>query len=173
MISCLNNSLTKVKHIWDKARHDIQVYRLHRHATSKPDECHPKESTLEILKKLQELRKGRPSTASVVGSRRDKIQQPDEYNEQTHEYLSIVLPKSASHPVEILGSPKNANLKFLMRAEHVLTILRVVSTHLDNSTQFSELTHVDQLLKEVTALICGIESRKESYRKCSTCRMQK
>lgn len=173
MITQPLSQLKKAARIWDKARRSISAYLSRPHATSTQDGCHPKESTLEILKTLRERRKALPLMAGAGDYRLGRKQQPDECSAQKHEYLSIALPMSASCPVEILGSPENVNLKFVRRAEHVLTILRVVSSHLDSSTQFSELAHADQLLKEVAGLLCGIESRQEKNRKCSTCQMKK
>lgn len=173
----MNNSLKIMTKsgagILGKARQSIAEFCLRQHATSKQGKCHPKQSTLEILKNLRELQKA-PSPAVNAGDfQNDKTQRSDESSVQTHEYLSIVLPKSANHPVEILGYPNNVDLKFLRRAEHVLTILRVVSNYVDSSTQFSDLARADQLLKEVSGLICGIESHQEKHHKCPACQMRK
>ncbi|ECZ5234074.1 hypothetical protein AH156_13790 [Salmonella enterica subsp. enterica serovar Enteritidis] len=167
------SQLKKAARIWDKAHRGIAAFWLRQHATSKQGEYHPKESKLQILKKLREQQKAQSTSVNAGDFQSDKTQQSAEYSEPTHEYLSIVLPMSASHPVEILGYPNNVDLKFVRRAEHVLTILRVVSSYVDNSTQFSDLAYADQLLKEVAGLLCGIESQKEKHRKCPACRMRK
>lgn len=168
-----NNLFNVMARILDKARRSTAVFLPRQRATSIQDKCPPKESKLQILKKLRELQKAPSPSANVGDFQSDKTQQPGEYSEPTHEYLSIVLPRSASHPVEILGYPNNVDLKFVRRAEHVLTILRVVSSHVDNSIPFSDLARADQLLKEVAGLLCGRESHQEKHRKCPACRMQK
>lgn len=165
--------LKKAACIWDKAHRGIVAFWLRQHATSKQGKCHPRESRLEILKKLREQQKARSASVNAGDFQSDKTQQSAEHSVTTHEYLSIVLPMSASHPVEILGYPNNVDLKFVRRAEHVLTILRVVSSYVDNSTQFSDLARADQLLNEVAGLLCGIESQQEKHRKCPACRMRK
>lgn len=167
------SKLKKVVRILGKSHRGIAAFWLRQHATSKQGEFHPKESKLQILKKLRELQKARSLTVNAGDFQSDKTPQSGEYSAPTHEYLSIVLPKSASHPVEILGYPNNVDLKFVRRSEHVLTILRVVSSYVDNSTQFSDLARADQLLKEVAGLLCGIESQQEKHRKCPTCRLLK
>lgn len=167
------SQLKKAAHIWDRARRGIAAFWLRQHATSKQGEYHPKESKLQILKKFREQQKAQSTSVNAGDFQNDKTQQSAEYSEPTHEYLSIVLPRFASHPVEILGYPNNVDLKFVRRAEHVLTILRVVSSYVDNSTQFSDLAHADQLLKEVAGLLCGIESQQERHHKCPACRMRK
>lgn len=159
--------------ILDKVRQNIAEFWPRQHATSRLDECPPKESKLQTLKKLRERQKAPSPTVNAGDFQSDKIQQPGEYSEPTHEYLSILLPRSASHPVEILGYANNVDLKFVRRAEHVLTILRVVSSYVDNSTQFSDLARADLLLKEVAGLLCGIESQQEKHRKQPACRMRK
>ncbi|EMY8854496.1 hypothetical protein ABCX02_004270, partial [Salmonella enterica] len=115
------SQLKKAARIWDKAHRGIAAFWLRQHATSKQGEYHPKESKLQILKKLREQQKAQSTSVNAGDFQSDKTQQSAEYSEPTHEYLSIVLPRSASHPVEILGYPNNVDLKFVRRAEHVLT----------------------------------------------------
>ena len=169
----LLTQINKAARIWDKAHRNISAFWLRLHATSKQDEYPRKESSLEILKNFRERQKAPSASVNAAGRQCDKTQHSGVCIEQTHEYLSLALPMSASHPVEILGCPNNVDLKFVRRAEHVLTILRVVSNYVDTSTQFSDLARVDQLLQEVAGLLCGIESQQENNHKCAACRKQK
>lgn len=169
----LSELLNAVANILDKRRQNILAYWLRLYTTSGPGKYCPTKSNPETLQNSPEQRKAQPYSVNVADCQNDEIQPQGECSEPKYEYLSLALPTSATHRVQILGNPKNVDLKFVRRAEHVLSILRVVSSHMEHATELYDLAHADQLLNEVAGLVCGIESKKERCRRQSTCQMQK
>lgn len=166
-------NLGHVAHILGITRQRIPEFWRRPHPTSKLDERRQKLSTLQILGMVQERQKARSSKASASDHQNDKAQQSDECSEPQYEYLSLGLPSSPTDPVAIFGWSDRADLEFVKRSVHALTILRVLSQRSGCSIPPSGQALVDSLLKEVADLVCGIASHQEKRCTCPTCLQQK
>ncbi len=157
-----------------RARRSILACWRHLHAIqSIRDESRRKVSKIQTLKSLRERQRAPQNSADAADFQSDKTQQPGGSSAPQYEYLSLALPRSATDPVEIFGWSDRVDVKFVTRSVHALTILRALSSRADISIQPSVQARIDSLLKEATALACGIALKQEMHCTCSTCQRQK
>lgn len=94
---------------------------------------YPQLPSIPDLQPLQSRKQGIHSTeqkrqthlcqlAEVLGHRNQKAQPSSSLPESKYEYLSVALPECPAHPIRIYGTAVHADMRYLMRAELILSI---------------------------------------------------
>ncbi|CEE91286.1 hypothetical protein XNA1_2030004 [Xenorhabdus nematophila str. Anatoliense] len=104
----------------------------------------------------------------------------DRYGEKTQRFaglpgpqdecLSLVLPKCPEQPIQIYGCPDNVDMRYPLRAELLLSILRVVSSRSAYTTSSAEQDSFDALLLAANEILYDMPLRQEKRHKRRTCR---
>lgn len=111
------------------------------------------------------------SSLAGILSHRVKKAQSSSGSLQSHcEYLSLVLPESPSDPIQILGKSSLTGQYFELRAGLILSVIRVLSNRLDNSSAGGAPTHFDILLMEASDFLRSLKSRSERRNRPRTSR---
>lgn len=138
--------------------------------SSTRDLHHPQSQKKEIHSNGQKRQTHLYPLAEILDRRAQKAQRSSESRERQDEYLSVALPLCPAHPIRIYGAAVNADMRFVMRAELILSILRLVSSRMECTTSIAEQDYFDDLLMEASAALSGMSLRQERRRKRRTCR---
>lgn len=154
----------KGEHIGDELRLNTQVLSLSLPNLHLLDGFHPKlmkQQTHSISEALQKLK-----SCAIHGDCHNKTSQSfDENIEPKYEYLSLALPSSPIHQIQIFGSSDVVDARFLMRSELVLSILRNLSTPTVGAGSETLQERLDALLVEASALLCDFRYKPKLSRK--------
>ncbi|WFQ78849.1 MULTISPECIES: hypothetical protein [Xenorhabdus] len=131
---------------------------------------HRQPQTKEIHSTEQRQQTPLCQLADVLDRHCQKVQPFFESPGQKDEYLSVALPECPDHPIRIYGAGVNADMRFLMRAELVLSILRKVSSRMECTTSIAEQDAFDALFWAANDVLCGMPLRQEKRRKRRTSR---
>lgn len=157
-------------YISDTVHHDIQASFHYPPSQPMQGLHHLPVLKLEKNQNDQKPQKGLSALAEIAHLRGRKTQLSDESHEQKYEYLSLEIPRNPSEQVRVYGCSLSVGVRYSMRAELTLSILRAVATLLPRSIGCDEQSRFDSLLKQANDLLRDFSSSAKNSRKRHTCR---
>lgn len=153
--STIESIITYRGHILDTSHHGKRVPLSHQHKPLQQVESLRKLASLQNRTSQQEQQK----LMCLPGHEADHLKKEGLSRENTlpiYEYLSLALPKCATHPIQLYGCVDVVDAHFVRRAELILTTLRSFSILEKAPNSQAAQAHFALLLPEASDLLCNI-----------------
>ncbi|KAA6048157.1 hypothetical protein F3I35_08695 [Pantoea sp. Bo_7] len=166
----MSKAKSYVQHKSDVARSGIPVSFRYQPLKSMPDLLFQQQGNIEISRSDLEPRTSLSALAEIVDLQHRKTQRSCELPELKCEYLTVEIPNSPTHQIRVYGCSLAVGVRYSMRAQLSLSILREVANLLQHSIQKDEQYRFDWILTQASALVGNFVSDSKTRHKQHTCR---